>query len=106
MQTWLKSITAFVFLFIMLSLAYHQTQAPGIRADSDLDYTALNKHIDFIARKPHPMGSNANREVHDYIVEHFESLGLSTQVQKTTVVYRHRPVSPIGPGRSFIVGGA
>ena len=89
MRTRLKSVTAFVFLLVMLILAYHQTQAPGIRVDSDLDYAAINSHIDFIARQPHTMGSDANREVRDYIVKHLASLGLRTEVQKTTVVYRH-----------------
>jgi len=42
-----------------------------------------------IAERPHPIGSAANREVRDYIVQYFESLGLETEVQKTTVVYRH-----------------
>jgi hypothetical protein len=89
MHKWLRPIIALAFLTLMLMLGYHQTQAPNIRTDSDLDYEALNGHIERIASKPHPMGGQANREVRDYIVAYFESLGLSTEIQKTTVVYRH-----------------
>jgi hypothetical protein len=85
----LESLIALTFLFIMLVFGYLQTQAPAVQAESDLDYARLNQHIDFIAGQPHPMGSDANRVVRDYIVSHFESLGLSTEIQKTTVVYRH-----------------
>jgi hypothetical protein len=85
----IKSLIALIFLFIMLVVGYLQTQAPGVQEGSDLDYARLNQHIDFIASQPHPMGSDANREVRDYIVNYFEDLGLSTEIQKTTVVYRH-----------------
>ena len=84
-----KSLASLLFLAIMLTVGYQQTLAPGARSDSDLDYSEISRHIAVIAGKPHPMGGAANRDVRDYIVEHFESLGLATEVQKTTLVYRH-----------------
>lgn len=89
MRHWQKSSISAVFLMIMLVFAYRQTLAPTVRAGSELDFSALTRHVSIIARKPHPIGSIANRETRDYIVSYFESLGLETEVQKTTVVYRH-----------------
>jgi len=96
MNVWLRSLAGVVFLLIMLVLGYLQTQAPAARTDTGVDYAALSEHVAKIAAKPHPMGSAANREVRDYIVQYFEGLGLETGVQKTTVVFRHpfRPKSP------------
>lgn len=89
MTNWQKPLISLVFLAVMLGFAYLQTQAPAPRTDTGLDYTALTEHVAVIAAKPHPMGSQANREARDYIVRYFEGLGLETEVQKTTVVYRH-----------------
>ncbi len=89
MNHWLKSLISLTFLFTMLALAYQQSQAPAARTDTGLDYAALAQHVAKIAARPHPMGSSANREVRDYIVQYFEGLGLETEVQKTTVVFRH-----------------
>ena len=100
MTNWQKALISFVFLFIMLAFAYQQTQAPAARTGTDLDYAALSRHVSVIAAKPHPMGSAANREVRDYIVRYFESLGLDTEVQKTTVVYSH----PFRPTDATIIG--
>ncbi len=93
MNNWKKALISFIFLSIMLAFGYQQTLAPEPAADSDIDYAALSRHVAVIAKEPHPMGSTANRDVRDYIVQYFESLGLETKVQKTTVVFRlpHRP---------------
>ncbi len=96
MNHWLRALGSFAFLLFVLMLAYQQTQAPAARTDSDLDYAAITSHVATIAARPHPMGSVAQREVRDYIVQHFEGLGLQTEVQKTTVVYRH-PFNDSGP---------
>ncbi len=100
MTRWQKSLSGFAFLLIMLVFAWRQTLAPDVRPGSELDYGALDRHVSVIARKPHPIGSAANKEVRDYIVAYFESLGLETEVQKTTVVYRH----PTRPARVTTIG--
>ncbi len=89
MKNLARSLISLIFLFTMLLFAYQQTRAPDASSDSDLDYNAITKHIEVIADTPHPMGSDANRRVRDYIVHYFESLGLQTEVQEATVVYRH-----------------
>ncbi len=88
MTHWKKTLISFLFLVLMLGFGYQQTLAPEADSNSDIDYAALSQHVEIIADKPHPVGSAANREVRDYIVAYFESLGLETEVQKTTVVYK------------------
>lgn len=100
MTNWQRSLFSSAFLFIMLGFSYQQTLAPAARTDSELDYAALSGHVSVIAARPHTIGSAANREVRDYIVRYFESLGLDTEVQKATVVYRH----PFRPTDATIIG--
>ncbi len=100
MTHWQKSLIGSVFLVVMLAFGYQQTLAPEIRTGTGLDYAAIGRHVSVIANKPHPIGSAANREIRDYIVAYFESLGLETEVQKTTVVYRH----PSRSGHATVIG--
>jgi len=100
MTHWQKSLIGSVFLMVMLAFGYQQTLAPEVRTGTGLDYAAIGRHVSVIANKPHPIGSAANREIRDYIVAYFESLGLETEVQKTTVVYRH----PSRSGHATAIG--
>jgi len=100
MSHWQKALVSTIFLAAMLAFGYRQTLAPAADAGSELDYEALTRHVAVIAEQPHPIGSEANRNVRDYIVAYFELLGLATEVQKTTVVYRH----PHRTGRGTVIG--
>jgi len=100
MSHWQKALVSTIFLAAMLAFGYQQTMAPAIDAGSELDYDALTRHVAVIAEKPHPIGSEANRSVRDYIVTYFEMLGLVTEVQKTMAVYRH----PHRSGRGTVIG--
>jgi len=100
MSHWQKALISIIFLAAMLAFGYRQTLAPAIDTGSELDYDALTRHVAVIAERPHPIGSEANFRVRDYIVDYFESLGLATEVQRTTVVYRH----PHRSGHGTIIG--
>ncbi len=100
MTQWEKPLIGAVFLFVMLVFGYQQILAPQARTGTGLDFEALSRHVSVIAKKPHPIGSAANRETRDYVVSYFESLGLETEVQKATVVYRH----PTRPNRRTVIG--
>jgi hypothetical protein len=100
MTHWQKALVSMIFLAAMLAFGYRQTLAPPIDTGSELDYAALNRHVAAIADQPHPIGSESNRRVRYYIVNYFKALGLATEVQKTTVVYRH----PNRIGRGTTVG--
>lgn len=100
MVYWQKTLITVFFLVAMLVFGYRQTLAPEIHTGTGLDFAALRGHVSVIAQMPHPIGSAANREVRDYIVAYFESLGLETEVQTTTVVYRH----PTRSGGATVIG--
>ena len=44
------------------------------------------KHLEVIARQPHPSGSSAQDEVRDYISQQLVALGLAPELQSTAVV--------------------
>ena len=44
------------------------------------------RHLQVIARAPHPTGSTENRAVRDYLVQELAALGLDPEVQQTTAV--------------------
>jgi hypothetical protein len=44
------------------------------------------KHLEVIAKAPHPIGSSQNTEVRNYIVEELIAQGLTPQIQTATVV--------------------
>jgi hypothetical protein len=46
------------------------------------------KHLETIARRPHPIGSLEHAEVRQYIVHELRSFGLDPEVQETTAVNR------------------
>ncbi len=100
MTCWQKATISAILLTVMLAFGYRQTLAPAMATGSDLDFTALTRHVAVIAAKPHPIGSIANQQVRDYIAGYFQSLGLETEVQKTTVVYRH----PYRATRGTVIG--
>lgn len=102
MAHWQKALISALFLLLMLVFGYRQILAPETRTDTGLDFETLTRHVSVITAKPHPIGSAANRETRDYIVSYFESLGLETEVQKTTVVYRHPTRPPRTPNIGFV----
>ena len=55
------------------------------------------KHIEAIAKSPHPIGSASHAEVRDYILGNLTEMGLSPTVQKVPVVSQ-KPNSAIAAG--------
>src|ERR1044072_155063 len=55
------------------------------------------KHMEAIAKSPHPIGSASHAEVRDYILGNLTEMGLSPTVQKVPVVSQ-KPNSAIAAG--------
>ncbi|HYG10246.1 MAG TPA: M28 family metallopeptidase [Pyrinomonadaceae bacterium] len=53
------------------------------------------KHLEVIARAPHPIGSAEHAAVREYIMRELQALGVTPQVQKTTVVSTRRGSSVV-----------
>ncbi|HYG58532.1 MAG TPA: M28 family peptidase, partial [Symbiobacteriaceae bacterium] len=75
-------------LLIWLSL-WHLTPPPAQSATAPKDqFSAMRAmaHVNAVAAVPHPMGSQANRKVHDYVFAEFDALGLSPESYAATAV--------------------
>jgi len=81
-------IILFVALFAYIGL--HQSQQPAVAGvdapAADFSASRAMKHLAVIAQHPHPIGSNEHAKVRDYIASELTALGLSPEIQKTSVV--------------------
>ena len=81
-------IILFVALFAYIGL--NQSQRPavvGVDAPAtDFSAARAMKHLAVIAQQPHPIGSSDHAKVRDYIASELTALGLSPEIQKTSVV--------------------
>ena len=79
-----------LFVALLAYAALHQSQPPAVvGADAPAaDFSAARamKHVAVIAQQPHPIGSKEHAKVSDYIVGELSALGLSPEIQKTSVV--------------------
>jgi hypothetical protein len=64
----------------------------------DFSAARAKLHVDQIAREPHPIGTDANRRVRDYLIEQLTALGAEVRVQST--------VGIVNTGRSIRAGTA
>jgi hypothetical protein len=81
-ESWLT----FLVLVLASALAFRSLIPPAAvpvsAPTSDFSAERAFKHLEYIAREPHPTGSVANSRVRDYLVEQLKSLGLEPQIQK------------------------
>lgn len=87
------TVVAFLTVLCIALLAYvalHQSQPPAVvGADAPAaDFSAARamKHLAVIAQQPHPIGTAEHAKVRDYIAGELKALGLSTEIQSTSVV--------------------
>lgn len=73
---------AFIGIYQLNPLTAASISAPLVEFSSG----RAMKHLEAIAQKPHPIGSPEHTKVRDYILKELTYLGLSPEVQKTTVV--------------------
>jgi Peptidase family M28 len=86
-----KSILlAFFLIIFFVFLSIYQLQPPPSVAQNApaavFSSGRAMKHLKVIAQKPHPIGSPEHTKVRDYILKELTAMGLSPEVQKTTVV--------------------
>jgi hypothetical protein len=94
-------LIAILFLFLLAGLAVYQLSPPRpLPADtavSDFSSERAARHLQVIARNPHPIGSGEAERVRDYLVAELNALGLETSVQHSTAVSR-RSAAPFNAG--------
>ena len=59
---------------------------PSSAPPSEFSAKRAMKHLDVIAREPHPTGSLANAHARNYLVDQLNSLGLKPEVQKAVAM--------------------
>ena len=74
-------------IFFIISINFHINQPPEVvPADAPEEVFSAEraaKHLPYIASKPNPTGSIANREVHYYIIEQLKLLDLTPELHYT-----------------------
>jgi hypothetical protein len=61
------------------------------------------RHVEAIARQPHPLGSAAEEPVRAYIIDELKELGLDPEIQRPRDARGRGPESESNPGRSDVV---
>ena len=87
-----------IALFAFLSI-YRQAPPSVVAAGApptEFSSGRARKHVEEIARRPHPIGSAEHAVVRDYILQELISLGLDSSVQKTTAISRRRSMPRLG----------
>ncbi|MET0646194.1 MAG: M20/M25/M40 family metallo-hydrolase [Pyrinomonadaceae bacterium] len=76
-----------VALLIVLAVYLVRAPAPSPAGSPATDFSSERalKHVERIARVPHPIGSAAQTSVRDYVVEELNRMGVAAEVQRTTV---------------------
>jgi hypothetical protein len=91
---YLPGILALVFIAGALFLSLHRLNPPdSLPANAPLaEFSSARalKHVENIARNPHPVGSIEHGVVRDYILRELESMGLRPETQDTTSVNQLR----------------
>jgi hypothetical protein len=79
-----------LFVALVSYVALQQLNAPAaVGADApaaEFSSARALKHVGVIARSPHALGTAAHAQVRDYILKELSVLGLSPEVQKSSVV--------------------
>jgi Peptidase family M28 len=93
-------ILTFILILFFTFLSLFQLNPPATTSINtpvqEFSSARAMKHLQIIAQKPHPIGSLENAKVRDYIVKQLKILGLSPEIQQTTVVNQKWGVPYIG----------
>ncbi|MFY8187150.1 MAG: M28 family peptidase [Flavobacterium sp.] len=86
----LLSLLVLIFLALAIwSVFYFRMPQDYSRSTDDIGQFSTEralKHIDYISKKPHYVGSSYHENVKNYLQKELEKLGLSTSIQKSTVL--------------------
>lgn len=87
----LASLAAVVLTALTAALALHFASAPtALPATAPPEVFSAGRareHLARIAARPHPVGSQAHREVREYLVDTVRGLGVAPEVQATAAIH-------------------
>lgn len=85
-----RTLVATLVFIATIGLSLATLQPPYPKSDNEQAHlNALKTHVVALADKRHPLGSTANHQRRQLLVEFFERLGLEVTVQKTQAIYEH-----------------
>ncbi|MCI0529786.1 MAG: M28 family peptidase, partial [Nitrospira sp.] len=100
------SFMAFLFLAFFVFLGVYQLSPPDVvpisAPHTEFSSSRAIKHLEIIAKKPHPMGSPEHTEVRDYILKELATMEISPEIQKTTIVNPQRYVFLAGTVHNLV----
>jgi hypothetical protein len=84
-------LLAFAILVSALTIAQSQPPAPVPSSAPDTEFSAERafRHVQAVARAPHPVGSEAHRAVVEYVQAELRALGLASEVQESVALAPH-----------------
>jgi hypothetical protein len=84
-------LLAFAILLSVLAIAQIQPPAPVPSGAPDTEFSAVRafRHVQAVARTPHPVGSEAHRAVREYLQAELRALGLAPEVQASVALAPH-----------------
>lgn len=86
---WVSRGLIFLLIAGSILIGLLQIQAPKpLASNAPLNVFSSARAMDklqFIAQKPHPIGTSAHNEVRDYLLSELKALGLNPEIQKTYV---------------------
>ncbi len=104
---WLPRLATAAFLIIVGGIVLASGRPPAaLPADGPpLAFLAERamRHVEAIARQPHPLGSAAEEPVRAYIMDELKKLGLETEIQRPRDARERGAKSESDPARSDVV---
>src|SRR3954470_11024396 len=87
-----------IALVVFLSIWSQRPPAPIPASAGPMEFSSARaiRHVEAIARAPHPIGSGNHAAARDYIFQELRSFGLEPEVQKTTAASWIAPVFVAG----------
>lgn len=86
----LVSLWPVLFIALFTYLGLQQSAQPSVVGTdapaAEFSAARAMKHLEVIAQRPHPIGSIEHDKVRDYIASELSALGLSPEIQKSSVV--------------------
>jgi MFS family permease len=80
-------VTIWLALIATAAIAIYGTTPPRVRdetaAPDQFSAARAKRHVEQIAREPHPIGTAANHRVRDYLIEQLTALGAEVELQRT-----------------------
>lgn len=106
--TWKVLFIAFVPLIAGIWLGWQSLKAPEVTPASApatmFSAERARQHLPAIASAPHPIGSPAQRQVRDYLVQQLHAAGLQPEIQRSMGVFEdHSPFVSAGAIENIVV---